>query len=529
MERVLLVEDEYAHAELIRRAFNKQADLYELHVASSLAEARRVIQNVRPDVAFVDFYLPDGSGAELLSESEDERAFPVVILTSYGNEQIAVEALKAGALDYVVKSPAVFAEMPSVARRILREWRHIVERQRRRAERELRESEEKFRKILETASEGVMLVDHAGTIKLINRYVEEIFGYERDELLDQPVEVLLPPDVRDVHVTFRQSYQEYPTPHLMGEGRELLGLRRDGTTFPVEVSLAPVVVSGQQMIMCLVIDITVRRQLEEQRLYARTLEIELEKEREIIELRENFTSMLSHEFRTPLTIILSSISILQTYLEKLPREKVSELLDRASNQIHRMVAMLDDVLAVSRGNANRIEFHPESIEVSPFCQRIIQNIELIDQNQHSFEFDASDAPQRFIGDVLLLENCFSNLLSNAAKYSPPRTRITFEVRSANQGEHVLFSVSDQGIGIPPEEQPRIFQPFHRAANARHIQGTGLGLAIVRQYVERHGGRIWFESREGRGTRFNVELPLRLNTMVDGEGGVVPPPPHFSKI
>ena len=193
-KKVLLVEDEQAHAELIRRAFNRDGSAYTLHVVGTLQQAREAIPQVQPDMMFIDYLLPDGDGLDLLADAQEN--FPVVVLTSQGNEQIAVNALKAGALDYVTKSVMVFADMPRIAERTLREWSHIQAR--RRMERKLRESEETFRTMLEMAAEGILLIEADGQVAMTNRYAQEALHLSREDILQRSAFDLLPIETGDL-------------------------------------------------------------------------------------------------------------------------------------------------------------------------------------------------------------------------------------------------------------------------------------------------------------------------------------------
>jgi signal transduction histidine kinase len=368
---ILLIEDELSHVALIRRAFEANAQEYRLLTAHTFGQSERILTEITPDLIFLDVMLPDANGIEWLS-SQEVWPYPIVVLTSHGSERLAVEAMKAGAHDYVVKSEFIFTDMAHIASRALREWSH-------------------------------------------------------------------------------------------------------------------------------------RKQLEEQQLYARTLEIALEKEREIIELREQFTSMISHEFRTPLSVILSSSSMIKLYFDKLPRETILKHLDQIGDQVHRMTAMLNDLLALSRGKSDMQEFRPEWLDIARFCREMIEKVYILDNYQHKVIVEVSDLLPLVHADRYLMEQILLNLLSNAAKYSPPNTPITLSIEK--EGDDVVYMVRDRGMGIPEADRDRLFLPFFRASNTRHIRGTGLGLAIVKNNVETHRGTITFTSVAGEGTAFYVRIPM----------------------
>jgi len=281
-------------------------------------------------------------------------------------------------------------------------------------------------------------------------------------------------------------------------------VRRDGSIVEVEILADDIVFEGRPARLALARDVTQRRQLEEQRLYSQALELELAKQRELAELRERFMSMVSHEFRTPLAIISSSVDIVQHYFDRLPREKIVERMADIKQQVASMTALLEDVLHILRGNAGKLTLNPELVDIVSLCEHIVENIRLTDRGQHDLVYEADSAALHIEADRRLLEHIVTNLVTNAIKYSPPGTRVRVTVR-ALEGS-VLLTVEDQGIGIPLSDQPYVFQPFHRGRNASGIDGTGLGLSIVKQNVELHGGQISFHSAENQGTTFVVQLP-----------------------
>lgn len=504
MKQILLVEDEQAHVTLIERTFARHHNKWNLVIARSIVDARKQLALQIPDILFADFLLPDGRGDELLPGAGHDLPYPVILLTSHGNEQIAVEAMKAGALDYVVKSELVFADMPHIAERTLREWGHIVERQR--AEQQLMENEVTFRTMLEAASEGIFLVDQSGQIVLVNRYVEKLFDWKRKDILGKSIEVLLPKALHTQYYQLDDTYIEQVTPPSKKKDRDLYAYRKDRSAFPIEVRINPINISGEDLIMCFVVDITERKQLEEQRMYARELEVELKKERELIELKERFTSMISHEFRTPLSVIRASADILRLYSDKLSEDRKLEKLTIVTEEVAHIESMLDDILAFSKGNASKTSFEPQLVELVALCQDTLNRIQLADKNQHKFIFDVNFEAFEILADHRLLEKILTNLLNNAVKYSPSNSTITLNLRIDEKG--IIGTVRDEGLGIPQSDLIRLFDPYHRASNTKYVQGTGLGLAIAKQAIEVHGGTIQVESILKEGTSFIFKLPIR---------------------
>jgi PAS domain S-box-containing protein len=373
------------------------------------------------------------------------------------------------------------------------------------AEQALRDSEEKFRTMLEAISQGVMLLDAQGNICQVNVYIETLFGYDRTELVGKPAYSLVPDDMRDKFTELQAEFAQSARYMHLGEQFGLEVQHRSGRRIPTELTLTPATINGQPMIICLLTDLTERKQLANQRLYVKALEVKLEKDRELLNLKERFISTVSHEFRTPLAVILSSVGILRRYHANLSAEKAAEKLEHIATQVRRMVQLLEDVLTISKGNAERIEFRPEPIDVQDICTSIAETIRQADNHQHPILVSVPAEIKTIRADRRLLEHILINLLTNATKYSPVGSHVRLRVSRRPTG--IAFIVQDKGIGIPVQDQAHLFEPFHRAGNVSGLEGTGLGLAIVKQSVEEHGGTITFESIEGKGTTFTVLIPV----------------------
>ncbi|MGQ9888679.1 MAG: PAS domain S-box protein [Aggregatilineales bacterium] len=368
------------------------------------------------------------------------------------------------------------------------------------AEAALQHKEEQYRLLFEN-NPVPMWVYEPTTLRFlaVNEAAAAHYGYKRAEFLRMRVtDLMLPEDRVRLVNTFAQLESGRGAPI------ECRQVRRDGSVVDMEIFSHDIVFEGQPARMALARDVTQRRQLEEQRLYAQTLELELAKQRELTELRERFMSMVSHEFRTPLAVISSSVDIVHHYFDRLPREKIVERMADIKRHVASMTALLDDVLYILRGNAGRLTFKPELVDIVSLCESIVENIRLTDRGQHDLVYEADSAALHIEADPRLLEHIVTNLVTNAIKYSPPGTRVRVTVHALENG--ALLTVEDKGIGIPASDQPYVFQPFHRARNASGVDGTGLGLSIVKQNVELHGGQISFHSAENQGTTFVVQLP-----------------------
>jgi signal transduction histidine kinase len=246
-------------------------------------------------------------------------------------------------------------------------------------------------------------------------------------------------------------------------------------------------------------DITERKRAEEELLKALALEKELGR------LKGNFVSTVSHEFRTPLGIIMSSAEILDRYFDRLTPAARRDQLSAIHQAVQRMAGLMENVLVLSRVEAGRLAFHPAPLRLAVLCARIAEEVRAAAPGTGPIELETDALPEEASGDENLLRHIFLNLLGNAVKYSPAGSPVKLRVRQ--EGENAVFEVCDCGIGIPAEDRDRLFTAFHRGGNVGHISGTGLGLSIVKRCVELHGGRIRFEDAVGGGTIFTVTLPL----------------------
>ena len=246
------------------------------------------------------------------------------------------------------------------------------------------------------------------------------------------------------------------------------------------------------------IDITALKQLEAE------LRASLEREKELGELKSRFISMTSHEFRTPLSTILSSAELLEYYGHKWTDEKKSIHLNRIKTAVKQTIQMLDGVLAIGKAEAGGWDFKPFPLNLGQFCLELLTELQPLDQRKHEINFINNCQNDYFRLDEKLLKHILTNLVSNAIKYSAKGSTIKFEI--GRQYNQAIFQIEDKGIGIPIQDQQHLFESFHRATNVGNIPGTGLGLAIVKRCVDLHGGEISVESQEGQGTKFIVRLP-----------------------
>jgi len=280
---------------------------------------------------------------------------------------------------------------------------------------------------------------------------------------------------------------------------EWVHIRPDGQEIPCMVHLAQLPGGNGSRIIAAVTDRTEQLRTEE------TIRRALENERELNELRSRFTSIVSHEFRTPLGIIMSAVELLRNYFERLDEARRQELFDDIHGATRRMAALMEQVLVLGRADAGKLSFTPGPVELEGLCAKLTDESQSATVKRCPVALETDGDLSGASGDEPLLRHIFSNLLSNAAKYSPAGSLVKFRI--SRDGGDAVFEVHDQGIGIPEADQPKIFEAFQRAGNVGETPGSGLGLLITKRCVELHGGEIFFRSKPGEGTAFTVRLPV----------------------
>lgn len=367
--------------------------------------------------------------------------------------------------------------------------------ERKQADEELQRTSSEREAILNSALVGIVFSVNRHH-QWVNEKFADMVGYSREELIGQDSQHIYP----DRKVWERLGVEQRAA--LIASGtfsNERQLKRRNGEVFWVQMAGQCVRKNDPDSgVIWTFLDITERRKAEQDTRAA------LEQQKELNELRSRFVAMTSHEFRTPLATILSSAELLRYYGERLPKAETLEILQTIEDGVHRMTRMLDRVLLLGKAEAHMLEFQPKDINLAELCNELVENARTqMPQSGCVLETEFTDVPASGLFDEKLLRHMFGNLLSNAIKYSPQGGQVWFRV--ARVATQYVFEVSDQGIGIPPEEIPHLFESFHRASNVGDIQGTGLGLAIVKNAVDLHGGDISVTSAPGQGTCFTIRI------------------------
>ena len=526
--QILLVEDDATHSELIFRAFEPVGEWAEITLARTVREARRHLSRFTPDVAVVDVGLPDGQGIALLPEEESVGSrpdFPLVIMTSQGDQKTAVEAMRRGALDYVVKSDVTFADMPHIVQRALREWTGL--RERIMAEEARAVSEARLAGILELAPEAIISISEDQRIRLFNQGARRIFGYAADEVLGRPIDLLIPEDARSGHrklvTQFRQSDG---MSRRMAPDRAVRARRKDGSEFPAEVAISKLVQHGEATYTVMLQDVTDRirheRELEKHRNYLEELvqQRTAELAEKVAELRrsneelEQFAYVVSHDLQEPLRMVSSYTQLLaRRYQGKLDAD-ADDFIRFAVDGATRMQKLIKALLRYSRVGSGKTEFG--EVDMAAVVDRVFRDLQVAAGDAGAV-LEAGDLPVVW-ADSSQMGQLMLNLVSNSIRYrgdAPPLVKVSAE----RADEYWQFSVSDNGCGIDENFQDRAFVIYERLHPIPDRRGVGLGLAIAKKIVERHGGRIWFESRVGRGTTFHFTISTRAHGHRPDSAGV----------
>ncbi len=384
-------------------------------------------------------------------------------------------------------------------------------------------ADRRFRELLEAAPDAIIEIDRDGRILLLNKVTEHLFGYTKDELLGQPVEILIPEELRERHSGHRSRYWEHPQTRPMGTGLKLEGRRKDSSRFPIEISLSPVKFEDGFRVTAVVRDVSERERAERQlravqaehteELAAKNRELEARNQEaeEANRLKTEFLTGMSHELRTPLHTILGFAELLSEELEGPLNEKQKRFITHIQNDSTHLLALINDLLDLSKIEAGRLELKWITLTLKDVLEEAISSVRPQGQAKSvAIENEVDDVLQ-IHADRLRLKQILFNLLSNAVKFTPEHGRVTVNAHCADGYVHI--SVTDTGIGIPQDKLESIFDKFYQIGRKvkESPEGTGLGLAITRQLVKEHGGSIHVQSTPGKGTCFTFTIPALAQT------------------
>lgn len=398
--------------------------------------------------------------------------------------------------------------------------------------------DEAFIILFEGASEGIVVVNAKQVIVATNASARAIFGYKKGELEGQHLNTLIPTTYHGDHHGHFTGFMSHSKKREMGKGRDLFGLRKDGSHFPVEAGLNPFVLHDQHYVMALVTDITIRKDQEkqiidlnehlEEKIQQRTASLNkavsqlktevalreeaehnakeaLQKEKNLNELKTKFLSLVSHEFKTPISGILTSATLAGKYTKEEQQDKREKHLNTIKSKVKYLNTIIDDFLSIERLDTGKTNYKFATFPLSKVLNEVIYdaNMHLKDGQHINYPKNADDIAIAF--DEKILELSLSNLVHNAVKYSGEDTVVDIKVTMSPSSLDI--NIIDQGVGIPKEEQQFIFNRYFRAENVLLSPGTGIGLNIVKNHLENLGGTITFRSKEGEGSTFTIVIPI----------------------
>jgi two-component system sensor kinase FixL len=385
--------------------------------------------------------------------------------------------------------------------------------------------------IIENAIDGIITIDERGRIETINPAACKLFEYIPEEVIGKNVSMLMPPPDKEQHDEYLHRYQQTGHAHIIGIGREVKGLRKNGSIFPFRLGISQVQYSGRKIYTGFIHDLSREKEAENQlKEYAAHLEelvvertqslnatvdallvakeevvLSLEKEKELGLLKSRFVSIASHEFRTPLTSIQLSVSLIEKYAEPFNSINIVKHVGKIKSAVGNLTSILNDFLSLEKLESGKQEPTYHDFNLVKFAETITEEMQVLAKQNQNIIYQHTGTRSAIRLDQNLLKNCIVNLINNAIKYSGENSFIGFTTE-INERQCVI-TVSDNGIGIPLADQKHLFEAFFRAHNTGNVPGTGLGLNIVARYTHLMNGKIVFKSEVNQGTLFIITFPM----------------------
>ncbi|MES2108309.1 MAG: PAS domain-containing sensor histidine kinase [Bacteroidota bacterium] len=384
--------------------------------------------------------------------------------------------------------------------------------------------------IIDNAIDGIITINGRGIVETINPSACKLFLYTPKEVIGNNISMLMPAPYKSEHDEYIARYQQTREPHIIGIGREVTGLRKDGTTFPFRLGVSEVEFAERKIFTGFIHDLSREKEAEEQlKEYAAHLEDLVEsrtsslrelvlaleqakeevssslvKEKELGQLKSRFVSMASHEFRTPLSAVQLSASLIEKYAQPYDNEHIRKHVAKIKGSVGILTGILNDFLSLEKLEAGRVEVSCSSFDLVKFSEEITEELQLVAKQNQSIIYQHTGIASQVDLDQNLLRHCVTNLIANAIKYSGENTFIEFNTDISSK--RCVITIRDNGIGIPEADQKHLFEAFFRAHNTGNIPGTGLGLNIVARYVGLMNGQVDFKSNVNQGTLFTMTFP-----------------------
>lgn len=384
--------------------------------------------------------------------------------------------------------------------------------------------------IIQNAIDGIITITKKGIVELINPSACRLFDYLPEEVIGKNISMLMQSPDKERHDTYLERYQQTGVPHVIGIGREVSGLKKDGSVFPFRLTVSEVQLADHIIFIGFIHDLTLQKEAEGQlKNYAVQLEeqvkertrslnsivqelrqakeevsLSLEKEKELGQLKSRFVSMASHEFRTPLSTIQSSALLIDKYILALDTAKVQKHVDKITNAVGNLTSILNEFLSLDKLEGGKVAPTFSRFDLVKLAEDITEQMQMVAKQNQSIIYEHTGTDRIVNLDQNLLKNCILNLISNAIKYSGENTFIEFN--TAVDKQKCTITIKDNGIGIPEPDGKHLFEAFFRAHNTGNIPGTGLGLNIVARYTRLMNGHVNFKSSVNHGTLFTLSFP-----------------------